>query len=267
MSLLPFRCTSASKVAAVRATSRRCGWPKASEHSARAEMARPFHAATTLSSRPGRTRCSRAASSARRTRVKRLGVGSGSVRRCRTEAPRSKVPVSVTPKARAANSPSPGRGSRSARRAARRRTSPLRPRCPRPARRPGRRRRCACRAPATCTSQAPPAGPARSRWRATGSGRPGPAARCRRASSRSAAPPRRSPLSTGRIRPAAGHTGRRGPWPRRCPRPSAARRAPRSASGSGAGTPAPSTAGTSARGRTRPRPRRSRARARSPRRP
>ncbi len=71
----------------------------------------------------------------------------------------------------------------------------------------------------------------------------------------------------GETAAAAGRTGRRGPWPRRCPRPSAARRAPRSAGGSGAGTPAPSTAGTSARGRTRPRPRRSRARARSPRRP
>ncbi len=70
-------------------------------------MARPFQAATTLSSRPGRGRRERAASS--RSRTAPIRSASTTPFPCgswRTEAPSSKVPAGVTPKYVAANSPS-----------------------------------------------------------------------------------------------------------------------------------------------------------------
>ena len=70
-------------------------------------MASPFQAATTLSSRAGRTRRSRASSSRVRTRSKRSG-SSGSASRCSTELPCSKVPADVTEKTSAAQAPSSG---------------------------------------------------------------------------------------------------------------------------------------------------------------
>ena len=70
-------------------------------------MASPFHAATTLSSRAGRTRWRRRASSTPRTWASR-SASLGSARRCSTERPCSNVPEPVTLNASAAHSPSCG---------------------------------------------------------------------------------------------------------------------------------------------------------------
>ena len=85
------RCARAHCVAA----SRNSGRPSATLASASAVIASPFHAVTTLSSRPGCGRVSRAASSAVRTRSNR-SASSGSAGSCSTELPCSNVPPSVT---------------------------------------------------------------------------------------------------------------------------------------------------------------------------
>ena len=68
-------------------------------------MASPFQAVTTLSSRAGCGRASRAASSSSRTVVQRAW-SSGSARSCSVDEPCSNVPASVTDSSRAAHSPS-----------------------------------------------------------------------------------------------------------------------------------------------------------------
>ena len=70
-------------------------------------MARPFQAATTLSSRAGCGRLARASSRAVRTRAHRAG-SSGSWRSWSVEAPCSNVPASVTVSSPAAHAPSSG---------------------------------------------------------------------------------------------------------------------------------------------------------------
>ena len=65
--------------------------PEATLASASAVIASPFHDVTTLSSRPGWVRVSRAPSSSVRTRSSRCG-SSGSVGNCSTDVPCSKVP-------------------------------------------------------------------------------------------------------------------------------------------------------------------------------
>ncbi len=193
-----------------------------------------------MSSRAGRTRCARASNSRRRTSSSRARSSrvSGSTRRCRVELPCSKVPAvghlegPGRPGARR-----PGRAPRRAPAVTRRRTCPRRPSL------------SASSAEANPPSAVPqlaeqelgglagdpvaerPTRPAR-RGRAAG--------RCRRASSRSAAPPRTRRPSSARSRRRAGRRCRREPSPRGCPAASTGHR-------DGAGTPAPSTAGTSAR--------------------
>ena len=79
--------------------------PSATDASASAVIAKPFHAVTTLSSRPGCGRASLASSSAARTRSKR-SAESGSSGRRSTELPCSNVPPVVTAKTSAAQLPS-----------------------------------------------------------------------------------------------------------------------------------------------------------------
>ena len=64
--------------------------------------------------------------------------------------------------------------------------------------------------------QGDPAGQRVDRWRGAGARRPAAAGRCRRASSRSAAPPSARRRSSGRTRRRAGRRCRRAPSPRRC---------------------------------------------------
>ena len=131
-------CTRHSSSPAATAASTYAGSPSRSPASQRPVMASPFQAATTLSSRAGRTRCARASSSRRRTsssrarvlegRPARPGVAGWScrARRCRLSSPRGPRP------------PRPRRPRRAPRRApavTRRRTCPRPPRCRRPARR------------------------------------------------------------------------------------------------------------------------------------
>ena len=219
-------------------------------------MASPFQAATTLSSRAGCGRASRAASRAARTRSHRPS-SSGSTGSCSVDAPCSKVP--------AGGDLQQGGGPLAVVRAEH--LDQLR-------RRPGVRQSLdAVRVgvqrrgePALGGAQVadhpvrglagPPAGPAVTRSPATGGCRRAAATRCRTASSRSAAPPSPRRPSSARSRRPAGRRSRRGPSPRRCPRPSAARRRPRCARGGAAAAPAPSTAGTSGRRRSRPAARR-----------
>ena len=79
--------------------------PAATPASASDAIASPFHAATTLSSRAGRVRVARAASSRARTDSQRSG-SSGSASSWRVDAPCSNVPASVTSSSRAAQAPS-----------------------------------------------------------------------------------------------------------------------------------------------------------------
>ncbi len=157
--------------------------------SASAVIAQPFHAVTTLSSRPGCGRLARAASSAARTRSNRSG-SSGSAGSCSTELPCSKVPASVTPKSSAAQAPSSS-------------PSTSRQLGGRPdvgqALHPvgvGVQRRDEHAVGAELVDQEPrglarpPCAPTGLRCGAPSAHRPAAAGRCRRASSRSAAPPR-----------------------------------------------------------------------------
>ena len=100
-------CTRHSSSPAATAASTYAGTPISVPARHRPEIASPFQAATTLSSRAGRTRRSRAARSRRCTSNQR-SRSSGSSRSCRVEVPCSKVPASVTPSQRAAQGPSSG---------------------------------------------------------------------------------------------------------------------------------------------------------------
>lgn len=93
--------------AAVTAAATYDGSPRSVPASHKPLMARPFHAATTLSSRAGRGRSSRASSSRARTSESRA-CSPGLVGKSRSwsvEVPCSNVPSSVTPKTFAAHAP------------------------------------------------------------------------------------------------------------------------------------------------------------------
>ena len=91
-------CTRQSSSPAATAASTYDGSPRRRPASQRPVMASPFQAATTLSSRAGRTRWARASNSRRRTSSSRARSSRvpGSTSRCRVELPCSKVPASVT---------------------------------------------------------------------------------------------------------------------------------------------------------------------------
>ncbi len=93
------RCTATSRSAAAWAASTRSGRPSRAPVSASAAIARPFQAATTLSSRSGCGRRSRRCNSLARNAFHRCAE-SGSARTSRlsrsVEAPRSNVPDGVT---------------------------------------------------------------------------------------------------------------------------------------------------------------------------
>ena len=180
-------------------------------------MARPFQAATTLSSRPGCGRAARARASSRGAYARPTAPGRrGRAGSCSTDEPCSKVPPAVTseqvggPRAvvgaeHRRSSCCGGPDVRQAllpvgcRRRARRRTRP----------RAYAGRAAGSRAVSRATRRASGAPVA-----ATSARRPGAAARCRRASSRSAARPSRRRRSSARSRRPAGRRSRRGPSPR-----------------------------------------------------
>ena len=234
------------------AASRNSGRSSATPASASAVIASPFHAVTTLSSRPGCGRVRRAASSAARTRSNR-SASSGSSSSCSTELPCSKVPSSVTSKSSAAQRPSSSPRDLAQLRGRPHVGQPLatvgvgvqrRREHPAGAQvvdheprgllgHPARQRVSTCDGPSART--------------------PAAAAHCRRASSRSAAPPTTRRRCSGRNRRPAGRRCRRAPSPCRSapPPPAAARR--RCVRGCAAAPPAAPTAGTSVRRRNPPR--------------